>query len=154
MIAHFIELSVFSTPEDDEKKVYEALLSFFPFDMEKEKIAVKRINAEGFNDRKIVIMGAELSKQRHITVFLTNLFSRLSPDQKELLSRQKESRVDENLYFFLRFDKSKLLDEGKLWITDCGNCYHLKISLAPFPRKKELALELVDEMLAIGDSAD
>jgi RNA binding exosome subunit len=151
MIAHFIELSVFSTPEDDPEKVYNGLLAFLPFDLEKEKILIKKTNTEGFNDRKIVIMEAVLNKQRQITLFLNNLFPKLTTEQKELLLRQKESRVDDNLYFFLRFDKNKLIEEGKFRITDCGNCYHLKIALAPFPRKKELALELVDEMIAIND---
>lgn len=147
MIAHFIELSVFSTPEDELDKVHKGMLTFLPFDLEKEKINLKQTNAEGFNDRKITILEAVLDKQRHITLFLKNLISRLGPEQKELLERQKESRVDENLYFFLRFDKSRLIEEGKLWLTDCGNCYHLKIGLAPFPRKKEIALQLVDELL-------
>jgi len=154
MLAHLIELSVFSTPEDDEKKVYGGLLSFLPFELEKEKVAIKRTNAEGFNGRKIVILEITLSKQRHITIFLKNLFSRLTPDQKELLSRQKESRIDENLYFFIRFDKTRLIEENRLWVTDCGNCYHLKIALAPFPRKKELALDIMDEILALENSPD
>lgn len=154
MLAHFIELNVFSTPEDGADKVYGGLLSFLPFDLDKEKIAVKRTNTEGFNDRKIVIMEARLDKQRHIMAFLRNLASRLSPDQKELLSRQKDTRVDDSLYFFMRFDKSRLIDENKLWITDCGNCFHLKIALAPFPRKKELALEIVDRILSLDASAD
>jgi RNA binding exosome subunit len=152
MLAHLIELRAFSTLEDDEKKVYGGLLSFLPFDIEKEKVTIKRTNAEGFNDRRIVIMEAILTKQRHITSFLKNISSRLTQDQKELLSRQKESRVDENLYFFIRFDKNKLIEENRLWVTDCGNCYHLKIALAPFPRKKELALDIVDEILALENS--
>jgi RNA binding exosome subunit len=153
-LAHFIGLSVFSTPEDDEKKVQGGLMVFLPFDIEKDKIAIKRTSTEGFNGRKIVIMEATLSRQRHIAIFLKNLFSRLTPDQKELLSRQKESRVDENLYFFIRFDKSRLIEDKQLWITDCGSCYHLKIALAPFPRKRELALGIVDELLATGNTSE
>jgi RNA binding exosome subunit len=148
MQAHLIELSVFSAPEDNLEKISNSFLSFLPFDPAEEKVPVKRLNAEGFNDRKIVILSVTLSKQRHITAFLKSLFSRLSPDQKELVANQKESRVDDNLYFYMRFDKAKLMEGGKLWLTDCGSCFHLKISLAPFPRKKELALKIVDELLA------
>jgi len=151
MLAHFIELNVFSTPEDDAAQVYKGMLSFLPFDIEKEKLAIKKTNTEGFNDRRIVIMEITLDKQRHITPFLKNLASKLTAEQKELLARQKDSMVDDSLYFFLRFDKTKLIEEDKFWITDCGNCYHLKIGLAPFPRKKELALELVDDILALGN---
>jgi RNA binding exosome subunit len=148
MQAHLIELSVFSTPEDDLEKIRQSFLSFLPFDPAEEKVPIKQLNAEGFNDRKIVIFEIGLSKQRHISAFLKSLFSRLSQDQKELVASQKEKRVDDNLYFYMRFDKAKLVEENKLWLTDCGSCFHLKISLAPFPRKKELALKIVDELLA------
>lgn len=147
MLAHFIEINVFSTPEDDEAKVYQGFLSFLPVDLKKEKISLKRTTAEGFNDRKIIIFQVSLSRQRHINAFLKSLSSRLSQEQKEFISQQKDKRVDDSLYFFLRFDKEKLLEEGRLWLTDCGNCYHIKIALAPFPRKKELALKIVDDLL-------
>jgi RNA binding exosome subunit len=149
MLAHFIELSVFSTPEDDEEQVYRGFLSFLPFDPAKEKVSVKKTHAEGFNDRRIVVYKVTLTKQRHINSFLESLFGRLSAEQRQLLERQKESRLDDNLYFFIRIDKARLIEEGKAWITDCGTCYHIKIALAPFPRKRELALKLVDELLAL-----
>jgi RNA binding exosome subunit len=148
MQVHFIELSVFSTPEDNLGKVEQGFASFIPFDPVKEKVAITRLNAEGFNDRQIVIIKTSLTKQRHISAFLGSLKERLSQDQKELITGQKDKRVDENLYLFARFDKTKLVDEGRLWLTDSGNCYHLKIALAPFPRKREHALKIVDELFS------
>lgn len=148
MIAHAIELSVFSTPEDDEAKVYAGLLSLIPFDLEQEKLKVQRLNASGFSERKIVIMSLQLTKQRHITLFLEHLSYLLNEEQKELLLRQAESRLDENLYFFLRLDKGRLISDNRCWLTDSGSCYHIRLSLSPFPRKRENALELVKSIFA------
>ena len=71
--------------------------------------------------------------------------TRLSAEQKELLRIQAESRIDHDLNFYLRLDKAKLL-QGQYWITDEGDCFHIKISLAVFPKKLEKAIELAKEM--------
>jgi RNA binding exosome subunit len=152
MIAHQVELTVFSTPEDDEAAVYKNLLLLLPFDTEAEKLKVEKTNASGFSERKIVIMRLILSKQRHINPFLEKLADLLNQEQKELLLRQAESRLDENMYFFLRLDKPRLAGEGKCWLTDDGNCYHIKLSLAPFPRKRENALEIVRGLFSVRPS--
>jgi len=146
MIAHQVELMVFSTPEDDEAAICKNLLSLIPFDLEAEKLKVEKTNASGFSERRIVIMRLTLSKQHHITPFLENLVRLLNQEQKELLLRQAESRLDENMYFFLRLDKARLAEEAKCWLTDQGSCYHIKLSLAPFPKKRERALELVRQL--------
>jgi len=106
------------------------------------------LNASGFSDRKIIIMKITLQKQRHITLFLENLTKILNEEQRELLLRQAESRLDKDLYFFLRLDKNRLIDEGKCWLTDEGNCYHIRLALAPFPRKRENALELLNQLFS------
>jgi RNA binding exosome subunit len=150
MIAHSIHLSVFSYPEDDYEKIYAGFVSLLPFDLEKEKLKLDKQSAEGFNDRKIIVLKLDLIKQKHINEFLTSIAKRLSEDQRKLIAEQKESRVDEEVYFFMRFDKEKIIDEQKLWLTDKGNCYHIKMSLAAFPRKKETGLKLIDAFLALG----
>ena len=147
MLAHYIELRVFCNPEDSKESVYKKLLFFLPFDLDKEKVHVKQKNAVGFKERKIVIMNVELKKQRHINQFLKNLAENLSNEQKELILKQVEARVDERLCLYMRFDKDKLVKENTLWLTDKGSCYHLKIVLAAFPKKKEKALEVVSEIL-------
>jgi RNA binding exosome subunit len=148
MLAHQVELSVFSTPEDDEALIHKNLLSLVPFDLEAEKLKVERTNASGFSERKIVILRLVLSKQRQINPFLKHLNALLNAEQKELLLRQAESRLDDNMYFFLRLDKTRLAEEGSCWLTDQGSCYHIKLSLAPFPRKRENALGLVRQLFS------
>jgi len=46
----------------------------------------------------------------------------------------------------MRIDKDAWIDERKILFTDSGNCFHIKMSLAVFPKKKEAALQLVEKI--------
>ena len=59
---------------------------------------------------------------------------------------QKESRLDDNLDFFLRFGKDEYIRNDKLMLTDSGNCFHIKISIDAFPKKREIALKIADKI--------
>ena len=59
---------------------------------------------------------------------------------------QKESRLDEDLNFFVRIDKEKWIDGKEMFLTDSGNCFHIKILIAAFPKKRENALKIVEKM--------
>lgn len=145
--AHNIKVSVFCKQEDNEADILKNLLALFPFNLEEQKVKVNRSNAEGFQQRKIVIYEITLEKDRHINEFINHLLSSLNDEQKQLLIRQLDSRIDNDLNFFLRLDKDKLIKEGKYFITEYGNCYHIKMSVAAFPSKKEMALEVIRNML-------
>jgi RNA binding exosome subunit len=139
-------LRVFAKEDEDFSKIKQKFLSFFPFDLGQEKIELKQQTAVGFKDKKIRIVEVFLSRKNHLMKFLEQLLNRLTEEQKELLKRQKESRLDEELNFFIRFDKDKLIEKGEYFITDSGNCFHLKLSIAVFPAKRETALALIDEI--------
>ena len=139
-------LRVFAKEEDDLEKIKEKFLSFFPFDLEQEKITLREQTAAGFRDKKIKILEVCLSKRKHLNKFLEYLLNRLTKEQKEFLKGQKESRLDRELNFFIRFDKESLIGKSEYFITDSGNCFHLKISIAAFPAKRETALALIDEI--------
>lgn len=145
-LAHQIKLSVFSKQEDNEKDVLNSFLSLIPFDLEEEKLKLKTSTAEGFEHKKIKVFELTLKKEKHTTKILKNLINKLTDEQKQLILKQAGSRLDENLKFFLRFDKDKLIKEDKLELTDKGNCFHIKISIAAFPSKKEKALEIVKSL--------
>ena len=145
--AHNIKVNVFCKQEDKEEDILKNLLALFPFNLEEQKIKVNRSNAEGFQQKTIVIYEVVLEKDRHINEFIKDILSKLNHEQKQLLIRQLDSRIDNDLNFFLRLDKDKLIKEGKYFITEYGNCYHIKLSVAAFPSKKEMALEVVKNML-------
>ena len=148
MLAHNICITVFCKPEDNIGLITEKLLFLVPFDFKKEKIKFKKRTAVGFNNRKIIILEVYLKKESHTNLFLTDLVKKLTYEQKLLIKKQAESRLDHELNFFLRIDKSRLINENKLWLTDKGDCYHIKIKIAAFPKKKEIALKIIDKIFS------
>ena len=152
--AHHVKISVFVKEEESESAITAALkkLSGLPEECftapnKKERVTLKRIVADGFNDEKIIILELMMAKQAHVKQFLHHLLSLLSSSDKELLRRQKATRIDDNFHFFIRLDKAHLLRDDVL-LTDAGSCFHLTIALAAFPRKREAAEKVVEMLLA------
>lgn len=143
--ANVIKISVFVKPEENEQEIKEALLKLIPFNLEEEKIVLSRKSATGFTDKKIVIFEIDLTKDKHINKFLESLNENIGKSQKELLLKQMGSRLDDELNFFIRLDKQALM-QGNYLITDSGDCYHIRISVAAFPRKKEVASNIVRQI--------
>lgn len=141
--AHLLKLTVFSRENKNEELVLDSLSKLFPFSLE-NKVSVKKTSATGFNEKKIKIFEISLSKDSLINDFLENLVENLTEIQKGIIIKQAESRLDNGLDFFIRFDKDSWVKEKKLLLTDSGNCFHLKISIAAFPKKREVALKVID----------
>ena len=140
MIANSVRISVF---QKEGEEVKEKLLELVSFDLTEEKIELVEKKANGFEEKEIKIYEILLVKERHVNSFIENLISKLSSETKELILKQAESRLDEECNFYLRFSKEKLIKENEFWITDQGNCFHIKINIAAFPKKKEKALEII-----------
>jgi RNA binding exosome subunit len=142
-----ISFRVFSYPGENKDVLKSSLLSFAGFTMEQiidEKINFKETNAKGFSQKIIVIMEILLEKERHTNKFLKKLNSILTKEDKSMLIEQV-NRLDDNLNFFIRFDKSDLL-EGKHTITDSGNCFHVSMNIEAHPRRKDVAHRVVKQI--------
>jgi|SRR3989338_2551083 len=146
--AHLIRLSVFSHENGNSEEILEAFLRLFPFSLEENKVKLERTAAAGFNESKIQIFEVVLAKASLINQFLDFVTGSLDENQKQTIIGQSESRLDENLDFFVRFDKDQWVKNGKLELTDAGNCFHLKIGIAAFPKKREIALNAIRELFA------
>ena len=148
--AHNVKISVFVREgEEDPVPVESALLSLLPFDdLEKEKLEVQRIIAKGAKENRIFIFEVFLEKSRHVRQFMDFIKEKLSAEQRALLLEQADSRLDDGMNFFIRFDKDKLVEKRLLWITECGNCFHIRITVAAFPAKKDVGLGIVKEWLS------
>lgn len=145
--AHQVVVSVFVNEGEDEAAIIAALRQLFPFGLAEERIALEQKRAAGFNDRKIIIYEVRLAKERHTSAFLDALLGHLSSEQKQLIRDELMLRIDDECSFFLRLDKAALL-QGKHRITNGGDCFHIKMSIAAFPKRKESAMNVVQEMLA------
>ena len=149
-IAHQIKIKVFSYEKDDEyqNSALEKLLQLIPFNAKDEKIALNRTEAQGFNEKKITIFEIILEKERHTSKFLEKLINNLNEHQKNIILEQLENRLDEKLSFFLRFDKAEYIKNNRLVLTDSGNCFHIEISVAAFPRKRDVAIKSIKKLFS------
>jgi len=144
--AHSIKLTVFSYENENIQNILDAFLKFFPFSLEENKVELKKTEAKGATESNITIFEAVLTKTNLINRFLDFILSSLDKKQKELILKQIESRLDENLDFFIRFDKEEWMNNKKLELTDSGKCFHLKINVAAFPKKREVGLKIINEL--------
>jgi len=142
-----ILLTVFCREEENSQQILNVMKGLCPFDLDSENVEVKKETALGFNEKKITIFKIFIEKEKHTNEFINKLKQELSDEQKQLLLRQLSSRLDDESYFYIRLDKEKLIMEKRLWITDSGNCFHLKLSIAAFPKKREIAEKIVNEIL-------
>ena len=149
-LAHQIKTKVFyyEKHNENDKLILDKFLQLFPFNLKDEKIEFKKTNALGLNEKKITIFDVTLTKEKHTSKFLENLMENLDEEQKKLIFSQLESRLDDNLDFFLRFDKNEYIKNNKLVLTDSGNCFHIEISVAAFPKKREIGLEIVKSIFS------
>ena len=114
---HNIRYRVFIYDNEDRDDVLQALLNILP---------------------EADILSGTISKKRHTKEFLNNLLS-IDRNQLKKLYNDLERKMDEKGNLFLRFSKEKALDEQ--WeILDGGDSIHLKVKIAAYPAKKEVAL--------------
>lgn len=146
--AHLIKFTVFSYESENDEAILESFLRFFPFNLENNKVVLKKTEAAGFNERKIGVLEITLTKDNLINQFLNNLLNNLDKNQKNIILQQLDSRLDKNLDFFLRFDKEAWINEKKLVLTDSGRCFHIKMGVAAFPKKREVALKVVEDLFS------
>ncbi|MCD6590104.1 hypothetical protein J7K74_02885 [Candidatus Woesearchaeota archaeon] len=137
-LAKHVAIRVFVKPEDEESLILEALKKLVGINSEDFEKCLKREEAMGFNERRIIILRVILEKRRLINAFLKNLFSSLTPEDKKVILNQLESRIDEYCHFYIRLEKDLLLQDVYS-LTDTGNCFHIDITLPVYPCKKEKA---------------
>lgn len=150
-ILHTVTISVFIKPEDRnllpdlDDKVARAFHLLMPMDFDAEKIFLRKELAEGFNNRTITIYKLQIIKEAHTNIFVKKLLKVLNNDQIDLLLRQIDTRLDDELNFYIRFGKQELLRED-IFIIDYGDCFHLKLAVAAFPRNKAAAKEILNKI--------
>jgi RNA-binding protein len=66
----------------------------------------------------------------------------LSETEKTKLLLRLNSYIDDELTLFLRFDKREWTESKKLLLTESGDCFHIRISLAAFPKRRDAALNV------------
>ncbi len=147
-----VVLRVFVKPEDDPAHVRAALVSLSAWAdavVEEDPITVDDCFV-GDCRRKVRVLRVILEKGR-IRPFVDALNEALGEEAREALVAQAETRLDEEGTFFLRLAKEALL-EGKVRLTDSGDCFHVSMSVLAYPRKRELLLLSVAKIFNVGQA--
>ena len=136
---HNIRYRVFIYENEDKDEILEALLNILP-------TAVPEIEeAEGLLEEKMLILSGTVSKKRETKEFLNNLTHSIGEDQLIKLYNDLDRKMDEKGNLFLRLSKEKAKDEE--WeILDGGDSIHLKIKIAAYPAKKDVAIKKISEI--------
>ncbi len=150
---HNAKITIFLKPEEYHNspelivKIKNIFHKLLPVDFDKEKLAIMEEQVESFENRKIKIFTLEFSKEAHTKIFLKTLKELLGREQCKTIVKQKESRLDEELFFYVRLDKEAALKE-LFELTDSGDCVHVKMHVAAFPKNREPALKTITEMFS------
>ena len=145
-LVHSIETRVFEKDASCISDIYDSFSELLPIDFDKEKIVVQHKQAVGFGQNIIHILSMNIHKYRHIWLLIQNIFQNLSRRDVEKICEQRDLRLDDHGYFFIRLDKKLLLD-GVYKLTEQGNCFHFKIKMAAFPSTRENAMISLEELL-------
>ena len=134
---HNIKFRAFVYENEDIDEVSEAILNILP------EAEIEAEEAEGLLEDKIIILSGTVSKKRYTKTFFNTL---LQWTDLEKLNADLERKIDEKGNWFLRFDKKDAFDE--IWtIKDSGDSIHLKVKIAAFPAKKEIAVDKIREAI-------
>ena len=134
---HNIKFRAFVYEDEDVDEVSQAILNILP------EAEIEAEEAEGMLENKILILTGVVSKKRFTKAFFNTLLEGVDLDK---LNDDLERKMDEKGNWFLRFDKADALDE-KWTILDSGDAIHLKVKVAAFPAKKQIAVDKVREAI-------
>ena len=134
---HNIKFRAFVYENESIDEITQSILNILP---EAEIVAEE---AEGLLEDKIIILSGVVSKKRYTKTFFKTLMDSVD---LEKLNDDLELKIDEKGNWFLRFDKADALDE-KWTILDKGDAIHLKVKIAAFPAKKQIAVDKVREAI-------
>ena len=134
---HNIKFRAFVYEDESVDEISQAILNILP------EAEIEAEEAEGMLEDKIIILSGSVSKKRYTKTFFNEL---LDAVDKEKLNEDLELKMDEKGNWFLRFDKVDALNE-KWTILDSGDSIHLKVKIAAYPAKKEIAIDKVREAI-------
>lgn len=135
---HKLKVTMLEKPGDVEADIVAAI----------KDLAGQEPKLDQVEDSDSKIVGAEILKESQQNDILKKIVAGVKEQAKTIVD-QADSRVheeEEEWNFYLRFDKAAYLKERKMILTDSGNCVHVKLTLAVFPKKREPALALVKRL--------
>ncbi|KZX13307.1 hypothetical protein MBORA_07380 [Methanobrevibacter oralis] len=129
---HNIKFRAFVYEGEDIGEISQAILNILP------EAEIEAEEAEGLMEDKIIILSGVISKKRYTKAF----FNKLLELDTDKLNTDLERKIDDKGNWFLRFSKNDAFNE-KWTIIDSGDSIHLKIKIAAYPARKEIAIDKI-----------
>jgi RNA binding exosome subunit len=164
-LLHHVTISVFCKPHDDRAAVLKGLDALSPVatatllqqdpapDPERPHTTHYRMpdielsmQETETDDGKMVIYTLFYKKISAVNAFCRKLAASMTDEEKRAFQDEPELLLDSDGKLSVRFDKELLMGE-KLSLTDDGNCYQVKASVAAYPKSEERTLEVVKRIL-------
>jgi len=148
-IVHSVSLNVFEKHVECLPELQDVFHRLLPIDFKKNKIQIHHQQLEGFSGI-IHSLTLQTTSNRHNVLLLASLFTQFTKNDKELIEHQKESRLNDEGVFYIRLDKSLLL-QNIFQLTDGGDCFHMKIKLAAYPATRERYFQNLHKLITMFD---
>jgi RNA binding exosome subunit len=164
-LLHHVTISVFCKPHDEKTAVLAGLdiLSPLPtgvllaqeaeYDPERPKTIHYRMPDIEFtiqqtetDEGKMIIYTLFFRKMSAVNEFARKISLNMTPEERKEYQDEPEKILDAEGKLSVRIDK-ELLMQGKISLTDDGNCYQVRASVAAYPKNEERILEAVKKIL-------
>jgi len=126
---------------EDERRVLDSLRILLP-----DEVKVRRSKLVGHYGNPILSLEAPVRHKKLLRELWERILVKLRSGELEKLARTVPGRVDETCHFYLRFDK-QLAHAGELVLTGSGDAIHLRLKVAAYPAKREVAIGLVEKFM-------
>ena len=114
-----------------------------------EAVEIGQSKLKGHHGNPITNLEARVNRKALLRELWERLEAKLRVGEIENIRRVLPTRIDESCHFYLRFDK-QLAYRGELALTDSGDAVHLKLKVAAFPAKHEVAVGIVEKFIGAG----
>jgi len=111
---------------------------------DKDKL-VQTVTADGHFGNPVSITTAEVTKKNECMKFVEFFNQNISEEDRDLLRSQMTERLDDDLNFYMRFDKQAAY-AGKLKFTESQDAVFVRVKIETYPRSWEKAGAVVEEL--------
>lgn len=143
-IIHNIKISVLFL-NSEEEQIENALLKLLPKqtkkDLENKKNEIIKENVS--DESNLIMYKLKIVKNKQCNLFFENLINNL---EDESIIEKIKKRIDEKCKLFIRLKKDELI-KNNYKLTYCGDCFHIKMTIASYPKKQKIAEELITKKI-------
>lgn len=150
---HYIHLRTIAQATEDPEKVRSALKLLLPPPgqlAKKNSITVHDTVTTGYLGNSIIVMEAELKKNKDCQYVVDRIREHLGPAGISQLAAELPQRVDDDCTLYIRFNKQEAY-LGKLMTTTKSDSILVRIKIKAYPARADKAIQVALSLLGEGD---